>query len=190
MSTEEKESLSSQGEEKEMNDDEKDVPTEKKEEVSTAENEKEDDTETTLSKEDEYLDGWKRARADYENLQRETQDRIQRSVKFATEGLIQELLPIVDHFKYAFRAIPENEKESSWLVGIEHIQTNFLRVLEENGVTIIQTVGEKFNPEMHEAVEEVPAKNGEKSGTIAEEVSTGFLLHGKVIKCATVKIFE
>lgn len=134
---------------------------------------------------DEYLSGWKRARADYDNLQRDTEKRVQDGVKYATEGLLHELLPIVDHFKYAFNAIPDEERENNWLKGVEHIQTNFLRVLEEHGVEMIPTVGKPFNPELHEAVEEV---DGGKSGEIVEEVSAGFKLNGKVIKVATVKV--
>jgi molecular chaperone GrpE len=139
---------------------------------------------------DEYLSGWKRARADYENLQRDTDERVQNGVKFATEGLLHQLLPTVDHFKYAFNAIPEEERESGWLQGVEHIQTNFLRVLEEHGVELIKTVGEQFDPTLHEAVAEVEPSGKQKSGTIAEEVTSGFTLHGKVIKVATVKVVK
>lgn len=139
---------------------------------------------------DEYLSGWKRARADYENLQRDTDLRVQNGVKFATEGLLHELLPIVDHFKYAFNAIPEEARESGWLKGVEHIQTNFMRVLEGHGVELIKTVGQQFDPQLHEAVEEVEASGKQKSGTIAEEVTSGFTLHGKVIKVASVKVVK
>lgn len=139
---------------------------------------------------DEYLSGWKRARADYENLQRDTDERVQNGVKFATEGLLHELLPIVDHFKYAFNAIPEEARESGWLKGVEHIQTNFMRVLEGHGVEMIKTIGEQFDPQLHEAVEEVDGSAKQKSGTIAEEVTSGFTLHGKVIKVASVKVVK
>lgn len=137
----------------------------------------------------EYLAGWQRAQADYQNLQKETAKRISDSVKYGTEALLMQLLPTVDHFKYAFKGIPADERESSWLKGIEHIQTNLMKVLEEHGIEVIKTVGEVFNPELHEAIEEVEVDGG-VSGQIAEEVATGFCLNGKVIQCAKVKVIK
>ena len=138
---------------------------------------------------DEYLSGWQRARADYENLQRETTKKIADTIKHANEALLIELFPVVDHFKYAFNGIPEQEQDSNWLKGIEHIQTNFLRILEEHNVELIKTVGEQFDPELHEAVEEVEDAEAE-SGTIAEEICSGFKLNGKVVQSAKVKVVK
>lgn len=140
----------------------------------------------------EYLSGWQRAQADYQNLQKDTAKRISENIKYATEGLLMELLPMVDHFKYAFNGIPEAERDSSWLKGIEYIQTNFMKILEEHGLEVIPTTGEQFNPELHEALEEVEADGGknQKSGEIAEEVATGFKLNGKIIQCAKVKVIK
>ena len=140
---------------------------------------------------DEYLRGWQRARADYENLQRETATKISNNIKYANEELLINLLPMVDHFKYAFKGIPEAEKESNWLKGIEYIQSNFIKILEENGVEMMKTVGETFDSEIHEAIEEIePTDDTQKSGIIAEEVASGFLLNGKVIQHAKVKVYK
>lgn len=136
---------------------------------------------------EEYLAGWQRARADYQNLQKDTARRITENSKYATEALLLELLPIVDHFKYAFKGIPAEERDSSWLKGIEYIQSNYMKILEEHGVEVIPTVGELFNPDLHESVEEVEA-DGVKTGIVVEEMATGFKLNGKVIQCAKVKI--
>ena len=143
--------------------------------------------EETADNAQEYLDGWKRCKADYENLVRETDQRVSAAVKYGTEQLLLELLPSVDHFNYAFKSIPEEERDSGWLTGIEHIQTNFLKVLEEHGVEMIKSVGEKFDPQLHEAAEEV---EGGESGIIAEELTAGFRLNGKVVRVATVKVYK
>lgn len=137
---------------------------------------------------DEYLAGWQRAQADYQNLQKETQKRVAENIKFATEEFLQELLPMVDHFKYGLKGIPEEDRNSSWVKGLEYIQQNFMNILEAHGVTTIPTVGKPFNIELHESVEEVEAEG--KSGTIAEEVATGFMLNGKVIRCAKVHVIK
>ncbi|MFH1426139.1 MAG: nucleotide exchange factor GrpE [Candidatus Kerfeldbacteria bacterium] len=141
---------------------------------------------------DEHLAGWQRALADYQNLQKETQKRISDNMKYATEEFLMELLPMVDHFKFAFRAVPEEQRNSDWLKGMEHIQSNFMKILEEHGLETIPTVGEPFDPQIHEAVEEVaPDKEKEsESGTVAEEVATGFRLKGKVIQPAKVKVYK
>ncbi|MFC1598023.1 nucleotide exchange factor GrpE [Patescibacteria group bacterium] len=131
--------------------------------------------------------GWQRAVADYQNLQKEAEKRVSESIKYGTEALLHELLPMVDHFKFAFAGIPEEERDGAWLKGIEHIQTNFMKILEEHGVEMIETVGAKFDPEVHEAVEEVEDGDG-KPGTVAEEVASGFRLNGKLIQPAKVKV--
>lgn len=140
----------------------------------------------------ENLQGWQRAVADYQNLQKETETRISQTIKYATEEFIQELLPMVDHFNYGLRGIPEAERDSGWVKGMEHIRTNFLKVLEAHGVQVIETVGKPFDPQLHEAVGEVPAPEGQadKSGTVAEELAAGFTLNGKLIQPAKVKVFQ
>lgn len=138
------------------------------------------------SKADEYLNGWKRAKADYANLQKEVEKRQLEFIRFANEDLIHELLPLVDHFKQAFKHLPDELKSSDWVEGIRHIQSSLDKVLAFRGVKEIETLGEKFNPELHEAVEQV--ESDQASGTIIEELKTGFTLNDKVIQPARVKV--
>lgn len=135
----------------------------------------------------EYLAGWQRATADYQNLQKQTVHRLTEMQRFANAEFILELLPMMDHFKYAFKGIPEDARNSSWLKGLEHIQKNFMKILEDHGVKMLKTVGEHFDPERHEAMEEVVVK-GKHSGMIVEEIASGFTLDGKLIQSAKVKI--
>lgn len=134
----------------------------------------------------EYLAGWKRAQADYQNLRRSVEQEKIDMVKYANEALLQDLLPLVDHFNMAFKAVPEKDRTSSWLKGVEHISTNLKQILQEYGVTVMNTVGQKFDPTQHESVGETPSD--QPDGIVAEEMSAGFLLHGKVIQPAKVKI--
>lgn len=135
----------------------------------------------------DYLAGWQRATADYQNLQKQTVHRLSEIQRIANEELLLELLTMVDHFNYAFRGIPTAERNSNWLKGIEHIQKNFMKILSDHGVEVLQTVGKPFNPEYHEAVEEVSVE-GQPSGVVVEEVAAGFLLNGKLIQSAKVKV--
>ncbi|MFZ5559185.1 MAG: nucleotide exchange factor GrpE [Patescibacteria group bacterium] len=127
----------------------------------------------------EYLAGWQRAKADYINLQREHEQKIADYFKFANEGLILELLPILDSFEAAIK----NGKDE----GIKNLYNQLLNVLKNNGLEEIKSLGEKFNPELHEAVETIQGKN---SGIIIEEIQKGYKLHGKVIRPSKVKVGE
>lgn len=131
----------------------------------------------------EYLAGWQRAKADYANLQKETEKRMSEFRQYAQADLLEQLFPLVDYFKQGFSLVPEEEKDSAWMQGIRHIQDNLNKILQENGVEEIKTVGEKFNPELHEAVK----GEGEE---IVQEVSTGFKLNGQVVRPAKVIINE
>ncbi|MFH0857000.1 MAG: nucleotide exchange factor GrpE [bacterium] len=173
------------------------------------------DLEAAEKKMAEYLDGWKRAKADYMNLKKEAEQRYKDLIKFANAGLILELLPVLDNFKLAVMHIPESEKNADWVIGIMHIKKQFEDILKNLGIEEIKTVGEKFNPELHEAVGRESAfasssaeaaagkerKEGEegkipltpftKGGTqgddiIIKEVRAGYTMHGKVIQAARV----
>ncbi|MFA5106852.1 MAG: nucleotide exchange factor GrpE [Patescibacteria group bacterium] len=135
---------------------------------------------------EEYLNGWKRAKADYANLQKETERRQSEFIQFANAALIHELLPLIDHFKQAFMHLPAELNDSEWVKGIRHIQTHLNKILAEHGIQEIRTVGEKFDPTRHEAIEEVDSD--QPAGTIIEELKTGFLLHERVLQAARVKI--
>ncbi|HBZ36569.1 MAG TPA: nucleotide exchange factor GrpE, partial [Candidatus Veblenbacteria bacterium] len=145
----------------------------------STENKPANELESVKNQAAEYLAGWQRAKADYANLKRETEGRMIELTRYANEEFIRELLPLVDYFKQALRAVPKEEAGSSWVEGIRHIQTRLLELLAYHGVKEMDVVGEKFNPELHEAVDQV---EGGPSGTILEEVRTGFYLHDRVLQ--------
>lgn len=148
--------------------------------------------EELLKKSDEYLNGWKRALADYHNLERETEKKKSEWLKMANEELLLEFLPLYDHLKLALKhSKPEKE---DWLTGIAHVTAQFKKVLEENGVTEIKTVGEEFDPAVHEAVAAQETVGSEQKkepikqpdNIIKKEVKTGYKLNGQVIYPAKV----
>ncbi|PIP17994.1 MAG: nucleotide exchange factor GrpE [Parcubacteria group bacterium CG_4_10_14_0_8_um_filter_35_7] len=141
--------------------------------------------EKTKKQAEEYLNGWKRARADYINLKRDTQKEEEEWVQFANSALILGLLPIMDNFKKAFEYLSKEKENSEWVKGIRHIKKQLEDLLKSLGVEGIRTVGEKFNPEFHEAVGEKIFKE-KKEGIILEEVEGGYKLHGRVLRPAKV----
>src|SRR4030042_3583326 len=166
----------------------------------TTRDEFEKDLEELENKNKEYLEGWKRAKADYLNLKKESEKQYQDLRKFANAGLIMEILPVFDNFKLAAVHIPEEQKKSDWVIGIMHIKKQLGDLLKNLGVEEIKTVGEKFNPELHEAVPagtrgfdadndaDLTQIKGEEreDGVIVKEARPGHMLHGKVIQPARV----
>ncbi len=145
----------------------------------------------------EYLAGWKRAQADYQNLQRETEANRKKWIQMANASLLEELLPIYDNFKLAIKHIPEEQRKLDWVVGIMHIKNQLEKILNDNGIEEIKTVGEKFDVELHEAVARQDGDNSKQmkensdknsNDIIQEEIRAGYKLNGKVLYPAKVII--
>lgn len=135
---------------------------------------------------EDHLNGWKRAKADYINFKRETERRQKEIIEFANAALLLEIFPLVDQFKQAFKHLSKDLEKSDWVVGIRHIQANLKKLLSDLGITEVPTIGEKFNPELYEAIGEV--ESDLEKGTVVEEIKTGFKINNKVIQPAKVKI--
>ena len=136
---------------------------------------------------DEYLNGWKRAKADYINFKKETEDKQKTIFEFANATLLMEVLPIYDNFKKALAAT--GTEKNNWLEGIKQIKKQMEDLLKDHGIEEIKTIGEKFNPEFHEAVAK-EKKEGVEPETIISETSSGYLLKGKVLVAAKVIVAE
>lgn len=127
-----------------------------------------------------------RLAADFENFRRRTRQEIEEIRSFGAEQLLWELLPVLDNFERALvsaRAVlPENV-----VTGIDMIYRQFLAVLNHAGLRCIEAVGKSFDPVYHEAFEQV--ETGEwPEGTAVDEVQKGYLLHGKVLRPALVRV--
>ncbi|RLC35009.1 MAG: nucleotide exchange factor GrpE [Candidatus Nealsonbacteria bacterium] len=138
-------------------------------------------------KRDEYLAGWQRARADFLNYKKDEMERMAELVKFANVELILKILPVLDNFYEAEKKLKSAETED--VKGLLQIRVQFEDFFKRQGVEEIKSLGEKFDPNFHEAVEQVELKDKEP-GTIIEEIQKGYTLQGKVIRPAKVKIVK
>ena len=136
---------------------------------------------------EQYLDGWQRARAELLNYKREEMERVGNLIKYASEGLILKILPILDNFEIAEKKLPEELKNDKNIKGILQIKTQLEEFLKNQGVEEIKCLGEKFDPRFHEVVEEIESENKE-SGIVVAEVQKGYKLHERVLRPAKVKI--
>ena len=136
---------------------------------------------------EEYLAGWQRARAELLNYKKEEMERIGEILKYADVGLISKILPILDNFEIAEKKLPENLKQDENIKGILQIKNQILDFLKNQRVEEIKSLGEKFDPNFHEVMEEVEAKD-KTPGTIIEEIQKGYKINGRLLRPAKVKI--
>lgn len=157
------------------------VVQEQKTEATASEQEAtERNTEQELQELTELL---KRTQANFENYRKQTEKRIEEFQQFATKDLLLRILPIVDNFELALKTSCSNVEDLR--KGIELIYSQLFNLLEENGLQPIKCEG-KFDPYQHEALMKVDSEQPE--GTILEELQKGFILNGRVIRHAKVKI--
>lgn len=135
---------------------------------------------------EDNMAGWKRAKADYENLKKRTQVEKKNILMYANEDLFVKLLPIVDNFESAYKNIPAEIEDNSWVQGIGFIKDQIDKYLQDNNIKVIKSMGENFDPEMHEAVESV--ESNYKKGKIIEVLLNGYKYKEKVIRPAKVKV--
>lgn len=132
----------------------------------------------------EYLNGWKRAKADYENLKKETEKRSGELTEFVQAGMLLDILTIYDHYKLALSYIPKEQEQLDWVQGFLHIKKNFQDFFKQFDIEEIRTVGQEFNPEFHEAVSQ--EESDKPDGQIVKEVNPGYTMKDKVIRVAKV----
>lgn len=139
----------------------------------------------------EYLTGWQKERADSVNLRKRLEEEKKEFAKFAKEDISTELISVLDSFDSAFKNKEAWEKvDKNWRVGVEYIHSQLVNVLSNHGVSIIAPLGEKFDPQRDEAIENVPVENAEDDHKILEVVSVGYRLQNKIIRAPKVKVGE
>ena len=133
---------------------------------------------------DEYLDGWQRAKAEFINYKKDEVKRFETLAKFANESIIRDLINILDSFDLA---IPTLESKGKVEKGIYLIRAQLEDALKNYGLErVIVSVGNSFDPAMQEAVAVV--ESDKPSGTVVEEIERGYMLNGKLIRPARVKV--
>ena len=160
--------------------------TDKQEQPDIQEEETQEE-EVSCEKCQEYVHGWKRALADYDNLQKQLAEERNAMRKATTEDLVQQLLPVLDNFDQATLFKPEglDKKTEQWLQGILHVQKQLETVLDSFSAVPFGVSGEPFDPNIHEAISE-EQDDGKKDQTILRVQVRGWKLRGKVIRPARV----
>jgi len=144
-----------------------------------------------LAEKDEYLDGWQRERASFANFKKELSSEQKKTVQFAYEQVISDILPVLDSFTMAFSNKEAWEKiDENWRRGVEHIYTQLKSILTGYGVEEFSDEGKDFDPIRHHPQESVPVSKEKEDGKILEVLQKGYTMHGKVFRPARVKVGE
>jgi molecular chaperone GrpE len=146
---------------------------------------------TALEKEkQEYLDGWQRARADYANLLKSSEEDKKRLKFIIQEDILEKLLPVVDSFDQAFNNKEAWEKvEPNWRKGVEYIHQQLMNILKDHSLHAFGELGEKFDPAFHLAVSETETKEESADHTVAEVLQKGYKIGDSIIRPARVSVY-
>ena len=128
-----------------------------------------------------------RTRAEMENLQKRAARDVENAHKYALQGFVGELLPIMDSLQLGLAAAGDTEAVRDLREGMALTLKMFSAALEKFGVRVIDPLDEKFNPEQHEAVSMQEAE-GRESGTVISVMQKGYELNGRLIRAATVMV--
>src|SRR5712691_671809 len=128
-----------------------------------------------------------RALAEADNVRRRAQRDREEAVRYAAEALVRDLIPILDNLDRALEAARAAGEKSSIVDGVELIRRESLKVLERHGVTRYGALGQKFDPNQHEAIARVVSPDKEP-GTVVGEIAAGYSLRGRVIRAAQVAV--
>ena len=134
------------------------------------------------------LAGWKRAQADYQNLQKTSSKEKLDIIKYASSDMITKLIPLFDNFELALKYTPEELKDNQWVKGIEFILKQMQEMLIDQGVKIINPLGEDFDPHQHEAVETIESEDESNKNKVIEVMQVGYKLEDKLIRSARVRV--
>jgi molecular chaperone GrpE len=136
------------------------------------------------TKAEEYLANWQRSQADFINYKRRSEKEKEELADYSRAAIIQCVLPILDDFERAISAVPDETVDSNWVEGIQMIERKLRTVLESEGLSCIEAVGEQFDPYQHEAVRQ---ENGEE-GIVIEDIRKGYKYRDRVIRPSQVVV--
>ncbi|EUJ41661.1 nucleotide exchange factor GrpE [Brochothrix campestris] len=128
-----------------------------------------------------------RLQADFDNSRRRQKIEAQSAAKFRSQAVIEKLLPVLDNFERAMATDLAGEDTKSFLEGIEIVQRQLITALEAEGLEVIATVGEAFDPNIHQAVMQ-DSDDAFESNVVTAELQKGYRLKERVIRPAMVKV--
>ncbi|AQQ66820.1 nucleotide exchange factor GrpE [Microbulbifer agarilyticus] len=158
------------------------------EEALTAENAQDEEIASLHQQLSDHKDMVMRAQAEVQNARRRAQQDVEKAHKFGQEKLLKDLLPVVDNLERALATIDkDDEAQKAVREGIELTQKSFIDTLTKSGMELIDPAGEPFDPELHQAMTQIP--NGDvEPNTVLDVFQKGYRLNGRLLRPAMVVV--
>lgn len=150
---------------------------------------KEDNAPDKSKEYEELWDKHLRLQAEFDNYKKRSYKEKMEFVKFANESLIIELLDILDNFERGIKSAEAKKDFDLLHQGVDMISKQLHTLLEAKGLVRIKSVGEKFDPHRHDPIEVIEGDSAE-SDTIVDEMQPGYILNGRIIRPAKVKVLK
>lgn len=157
------------------------------EDASEAGDESEQKIAELQAKLDETENKMLRAQADFDNFKRRSRLDQEAAQKYRAQSLVSEIIPALDNFERALQIEADNDQTKSLLQGMNMVYNQLVQALKNEGVEAINSVGEQFDPHLHQAVMQIEDENYE-SNSVVEELQKGYKLKDRVIRPAMVKV--
>ena len=132
---------------------------------------------------DKYL----RTLAEYENFRKRSEKEKAQMFELGAKSIIEQLLPVVDNFERALEHISEEEKENSFVKGVEGIYKQIQKMFSDCDIQAIEAVGQKFDPALHNAVMTEEEGDAEED-TVTADLQKGYTYRGNVVRHSMVKV--
>ena len=145
----------------------------------------EPDLATITAERDSYLDQLQRTLAEFSNYRRRVEQERVQAREVATRDLLRQLVPILDDLQRALGSTTEDQRETPWVQGVQLIERKLVSLLEREGVTPIEAVGQPFDPALHEAVASDPGSGGQ---TVVEVYQSGYRHRNNLLRPAMVRV--
>lgn len=130
-----------------------------------------------------------RTQADYDNFRRRTRLDMEAAAKYKAQSLIEELIPAIDNFDRALAVKVESDDAKNLLQGMEMVYRQLTEALKNEGLEVINAVGQSFDPHYHQAVMQVESDEHEPN-QVVEELQKGYKLKDRVIRPTMVKVSQ
>ncbi|OGY89304.1 MAG: nucleotide exchange factor GrpE [Candidatus Komeilibacteria bacterium RIFCSPLOWO2_01_FULL_52_15] len=145
------------------------------------------DVASLTSQRDEYLNGWKRALADYENFKRESIERLDTLTRTTLKMFLLDLLPFIDAYYTALSHVPESERSHQWYLGLLQAQKLWEQLAQRHAIRRMNSIGVQFDPARHHALA-TAQETGKKENEITGVAQEGYLIRDEVLRPALVTV--
>lgn len=144
-----------------------------------------DEVATLRTEAEQWKDKYLRAKAEQQNAIRRAENENRDSIRYANADLLRSVLEILDDLDRTIEAAAQNDQQDVLLDGVRLIQGKVQKLLSDNGVSVIDAVGQPFDPALHEALMQQPSSDHD-AGTVIQQVQTGYMHRDRVLRPAKV----